>query len=146
MRIKKVKSSEKQNEVQEYGNKVNVYLYEREIINEEQNQEVQVEYEYTVVSLDNRYAGDVVQVAKDILRNSLVLSARKARLVLLNIGKLADVESAILLMDEPNKSMAQVEWEYATEIRRNHPFVEVLGVILNLSEDQVDMLFIKGAE
>ena len=34
-----------------------------------------------------------------------------------------------------------IEWEYASEISRDHPLVESLGVILNKSEEEINQIF-----
>lgn len=74
------------------------------------------------------------------------ISARQARLALLRINKLDAVEPAIESMPSPDKEQAQIEWEYATEIERNHPFVKKLAAGLGLTDDQIDQLFIMGSE
>lgn len=73
------------------------------------------------------------------------LTARQARLALHNIGKLADVPAAIAALPEPQKTQAEIEWEYATHIERSNPFVAVLAGALGLTDEQLDQLFIDGA-
>lgn len=74
------------------------------------------------------------------------LTARQARLALHSIGKLTDVPAAIAALPEPQKTNAEIEWEYATHIERNNPFVAVLASALQLTDDQVDHLFIEGVK
>lgn len=74
------------------------------------------------------------------------LTARQARLALHSIGKLADVPAAIAALPEPQKTNAEIEWEYATYIERNNPFVAVLASALQLTDEQIDQLFIEGAK
>lgn len=78
-------------------------------------------------------------------RTSMILTARQARLALNGIGKLVDVPAAIAALPETQKTNAEIEWEYATHIERNNPFVAVLAGALQLTDDQVDQLFIDGA-
>jgi len=69
------------------------------------------------------------------------LSMRQTRLALLNAGLLSQVESAIANMAEPEKSKAKIEWEYASTVKRNDPWLISLGTELGLSEEQIDELF-----
>ncbi|MCH4543140.1 hypothetical protein [Ochrobactrum sp. A-1] len=66
------------------------------------------------------------------------LSARQLRLGLLHLGKLADVPVAIAALPEPERSQAQIEWDYASEFRRLHPLIVQLIPILDLTDEQVD--------
>lgn len=70
-----------------------------------------------------------------------VVSMRQARLALLQIGKLADVDAAIAALPSPAKEAAQVEWEYATEVRRDSTLVRQLAPALSLDEAALDALF-----
>ena len=72
------------------------------------------------------------------------ITARQARLALLKIGKLNDVIVAIDSLESPIKEQIQIEWEYATEIYRNHNFIETLGASLGLDKVALDELFISG--
>jgi hypothetical protein len=44
-------------------------------------------------------------------------------------------------MEEPAKSAAYIEWEYAIAIERHSSWVNNLGVALNLTNEQLDTLF-----
>ena len=72
------------------------------------------------------------------------VSARQARLALLGAGLLGDVEAALNSLSSPEKEAALIEWEYATEIRRDSPLVVSVAVGLGLSCEQIDQLFIAG--
>lgn len=74
------------------------------------------------------------------------LTARQARLALHGIGKLSDVPAAIAALPEPQKTNAEIEWEYATHIERNNPFVAVLASALQLTDMQVNQLFVEGVK
>lgn len=79
-------------------------------------------------------------------KKTMKLTARQARLALMSISKLSLVETAINSLSSPQKEQALIEWEYATEILRGHPFVQNLASALNLSETEIDTLFIEGAK
>lgn len=69
------------------------------------------------------------------------VTARQARLALLGAGKLDDVEAALAQMPGPQGRAAQIEWEYAVEIRRDSPLIAALAPALGLTMEQVDDLF-----
>jgi hypothetical protein len=73
------------------------------------------------------------------------ISMRQARLALLQAGLLSAVEAAINDLTEPDKSAARIEWEYATEMRRDHALIAALAAEMQLSEQQIDGLFIAAA-
>ncbi len=70
-----------------------------------------------------------------------VVSMRQARLALLQGGLLDAVNAAIASADEA----VRIEWEYATEVRRDHALVQTLSVALGLTELQLDELFTLAA-
>jgi len=66
-----------------------------------------------------------------------VVSARQARLALAGAGLLDAVEAAVAGLS----AFDRIEWEYATEIRRDHPMIASLAVALDLTTGEVDELF-----
>ena len=67
-----------------------------------------------------------------------VISMRQARLALLDAGLLATVESAIANgLDEAMK----IEWEYATEVRRDWSSLIALTEALGMTSQELDDLF-----
>jgi hypothetical protein len=74
-----------------------------------------------------------------------VVTMRQARLALLADGKLADVEPAIATLPSPDKEAAQIEWEYATDVQRDWPTLLALAPALNLTDSDLDALFIQAA-
>lgn len=71
----------------------------------------------------------------------MVVSMRQARLALLAAGHLDAVELAINALPSPQKEAARIEWEYAQEVRRGDPLVEMLASSLSLPEADLDSLF-----
>ena len=71
-----------------------------------------------------------------------VITIRQAKLALLAAGLLDDVDVAVAQAD---RRATQIEWEYATEIRRDWPTLLVMQTALGLTDEQVDQLFINGA-
>jgi hypothetical protein len=69
------------------------------------------------------------------------ISPRQARLILLQNNLLTAVEAAIAA----SSAEIQIEWEYATEIRRDSPTVAAIGVYLGLTDNQIDDMFRSAA-
>ena len=74
-----------------------------------------------------------------------VVTMRQARLALFGAGLLGAVEAAIDALASPQKDAARIEWEYAQEVRRGEPLVQMLAVALALSESDLDGLFTTAA-
>ena len=69
------------------------------------------------------------------------ITLRQARLYLLSIGLLDDLENII------NQNRAyQIEWEYANSIERDTPLVKILGQTLNLDDEQIDNMFMEASK
>jgi len=77
-------------------------------------------------------------------RESASVRTAAARLVLVQAGYLAQVQSIIDSLPEPDKTAAQIQWEYEANIRRLHPLVVSLTPLLGLTETQIDDLFRQG--
>lgn len=70
------------------------------------------------------------------------ITMRQARLALLQSGLLASVDAAIAGLPEPDKSAAQIEWEYASEVQRNAGLVPAMAQALGMTDAQLDELFV----
>lgn len=64
----------------------------------------------------------------------------QARLALLQMGLLAQVESAVQAAEEASPQ-TRIAWEYTLEIRRASPFIAAIGPSLGLSDSQIDDIF-----
>lgn len=69
------------------------------------------------------------------------VTMRQARLALLSQGILDDVETAIAEMDD---RAVQIEWEFATTVERQSPFVAQIAELLALDDEALDALFLKA--
>lgn len=74
------------------------------------------------------------------------VTIRQAKLQMSRAGILADVDAAIASMEGQAGDEARIEWQYATELRREHPLVEALGPTLGLSHEAIDDLFVEAAK
>ncbi|MDX0487693.1 hypothetical protein GOC53_28465 [Sinorhizobium medicae] len=75
------------------------------------------------------------------------LTARQLRLGLLKNGfTQANVEAVLNAMPAgADKEAALIEWEYATEYKRTHPLIAMVGAALGLSDDQIDAMWAAAA-
>jgi len=78
-------------------------------------------------------------------RGPASVTMRQARLALLQAGKLDDVDAAIAALPSPAKEAAQIEWEYATEVKRDSQLVTQLAPALGLADAALDALFTQAA-
>lgn len=69
------------------------------------------------------------------------VSMRQARLALLDAGLLDDVESVISAAGRA----AQIEWEYAATVDRNHPVIAIVQQQQGMTGSQIDALFTSAA-
>lgn len=75
------------------------------------------------------------------------VTQRQARLALLQMGKLDEAEAALNgITDAALRKAALIEWEFANEIRRDHPLIAQISAALNLTEQQIDQLFMRAKE
>lgn len=119
------------------------YLGKRVVMNNN-NKYIDFETLKEIPSADIR-AAETLKIQKEKeLSIPKSITARQARLALLQIGKLADVTAAISNLESPTKEQVEIEWEYATDIYRNNGFIDALGSALGLDKDALDDLFILG--
>lgn len=68
------------------------------------------------------------------------ITPRQARLKLLEVGLLDDLEAII----STNRAW-QIEWEYATEVRRDSPLIDAIATQAGMTSEQIDQLFVEAA-
>lgn len=73
------------------------------------------------------------------------ITMRQARLCLHKHGMLAGVQPAIDALPEPDKTAAQIEWDYSATVERDRGFVLTIAESLGLTDEQLDELFIEAA-
>lgn len=73
------------------------------------------------------------------------VTMRQARLALHAAGLLSSVNAAIASMDEPAKTAALIDWEYASVVERNAGLVPAMAAALGMSDADIDDLFITAA-
>ena len=70
-----------------------------------------------------------------------VITMRQARLQLLEVGLLDDVEAFVAL-----DRKSQIEWEYASEVYRQSPLIEAVKGAKSLTDEQIDNMFIEASK
>jgi len=90
---------------------------------------------------------DEALAAVDAARPPQSVSMAQARKALVLGGvSMASVAAAIAaISDDTERELAQIDWEYATTVRRVSPLVESLGPALGLTDAQIDALFVAAA-
>lgn len=70
-------------------------------------------------------------------------SPRQFRLALLSINPDPNYVDNLInsIQDETKRTRAKIEWEYAIEIKKDHPFIQELATNLNLNGEQLNQLF-----
>lgn len=69
------------------------------------------------------------------------ITLRQAKLALLNAGKLQDVLDAIAVLPEPQKTAAQIEFDYANDVERDSVLLGTIAAAIGLTEAETDQLF-----
>jgi hypothetical protein len=90
--------------------------------------------------IDALTEADFLQAQKDEMhaRVPKVVTIRQARLALLQSGLLDDIDAAIAASTD---RALKIEWEFATEFRRDWPALIAMQPALGLTDQQVDDLF-----
>ena len=74
------------------------------------------------------------------------ITMRQCRLQLHATGKLSLVDQAIASLPEPQKTEAQIEWEYGSVVWRSSPLIAMLAPVLGCdTPEAIDQLFIEAA-
>jgi len=70
------------------------------------------------------------------------ITARQARIILLQAGLLDSVNQAVAASNEATR----IEWEFSTEVQRNWPTLKTMAQALGWTDQQLDDLFIAGSK
>ena len=69
------------------------------------------------------------------------ITMRQARLQLLEVGLLDDVEALVAL-----DRKSQIEWEYANEVYRQSSLIELVKEAMSLTDEQIDDMFLSASK
>lgn len=116
-------------------------------ITAEQETQLREIYADDLVMLESIAApGDTYTIEPESVPAPRSISPRQLRLGLLGIGVTpAQVTLTLEAIEDVNeRAAALVEWEYALDIRRDHPLVTSLGQSLGKTDHEIDQLFIEA--
>lgn len=99
------------------------------------------EQQWEVVDLDAETIAANAEAAHKA-RVPTTLTIRQARRVLLAHNLLDTVEAAVAQADRAT----QIDWEFATEVKRDWPALQAITASLGMKPEQLDALFIEGAK
>lgn len=86
--------------------------------------------------------GNLPQAADPVVvPEVMVVSMRQARLALLGAGLLTQINDALVSLPGVEGEAARIEWEYATEVRKDSALVSSLTSALGLTAEQLTSLF-----
>lgn len=74
------------------------------------------------------------------------VTARQIRLALLGLDLLSSVENLFDQIEEPLKSQARIWWEFSNEVYRGNHLIAQLAPQLQLTDEQLDQIFIEAAK
>jgi hypothetical protein len=101
-----------------------------------------------IIWLDERPrpSDEDIQSAMEIILPPQIVSMKKFRLALLQENLLSQVDGAIDTLNEPQRSELRIEWDYSTYVDRTASWISLFQQVMNLSEEQMDDLFIASKE
>ena len=97
------------------------------------------------INQSHRFRYDVAD-GQIVVRVPDSVTMRQARLALRANGLLASVQPAINALPEPQRTQAQIEWDYSNGLERGNAFVATLGAALGLNAAGIDALFVQASQ
>jgi hypothetical protein len=94
--------------------------------------------------IGDQWDGASFQPATPAQRVPEAVSMRQARRALLDASLLSSVESAFAGLAGTEGDAARIDWQYATEVRRDSQLVASMAAALGLTSEQVDALFVQA--
>lgn len=86
--------------------------------------------------------------AEDHRKSMPRLTPRQLRLQLVKGGFLLETIDQVLnnIPNKAQRDVAKIEWDFASEYRRDHPLIQQLATTLSLSPETVDQMWIEAAK
>lgn len=80
---------------------------------------------------------------------SVTMRQARQKLAAITVDGMTGIEKTnaiIASMSEPEKTQAQIEWEYSTVVERDRPLVALMMAEFPLTEVETDQLFIEASQ
>ena len=94
--------------------------------------------------VDVTYA-DMTDEQRVVWRSTAKVSMRQARLALIQEGYMSQIQDALALIPDPDKTKVETEWQYSSVVERGSVWVSILQPALGLTDQQMDDLFALAA-
>ena len=88
---------------------------------------------------------DMTDEQRVVWRSTAKVSMRQARLALIQAGYMTQIQDALALIPEPDKTKVETEWQYSSVVERGSVWVAVLQPALGITDQQMDDLFALAA-
>lgn len=88
---------------------------------------------------------DIEEIEREYMPKCVSQRQLRTQLVL-NGFDLNSVQLAINELSEPNKSIAQIAWDYAITFERDSPLLMCLATNLGLTQNEVDTIFLNASK
>ena len=86
---------------------------------------------------------EIAEANKSIVPESISQMKLRKQLVLSGIS-IASIDALIQSLPQPNRDLIYTMWEYAVVFDRNNPELNAMAEMLNISQEQLDNIFING--
>lgn len=91
------------------------------------------------------FEGEEAEHNRQFLPKTVSQRQLRTQLVL-NGFNLDNIQNAINTLQEPDKSIAQIAWDYAITFERDSPLLISLGFSLGLSQSDIDNIFLNASK
>ena len=86
---------------------------------------------------------EIAEANKPIVPESISQMKLRKQLILSNIS-IASIDALIQSLPQPNRDLIYTMWEYAVVFDRNNAELNSMAKMLNISQEQLDDIFING--
>ncbi len=86
---------------------------------------------------------EIAEASKPIVPESISQMKLRKQLILSDIS-IASIDALIQSLPQPNRDLIYTMWEYAVIFDRNNPELNAMAKMLNITQQQLDEIFIKG--
>ena len=97
--------------------------------------------------MTKRTQTELEEKIKEWKPRNINVSRRQAKLALKQTGKLSQIQPTIDAIEDASKrEEVQIYWDDSQYFERNHPVLIDLATMLNMTDEELDNLFILGSQ